>query len=300
MKRTTPYIYIAVTVCLLWACSSHKTVQKSGKNAASAATGTATGTVRGEENVAGTASGSTAMAEVKGWQMKSTALRSIDAKAQYTLQLAGKSAKTVNGRFTVIRAQGIQLSVAPFLGIEVGRMNITPQGLTVIDHLHSRYVTVDFTELSEQLHTQLDYHSLQALFLGEVFLYGYGEDFIPLTSFITTQEKNQPLLTATAEQKIDYSFLLSADEAQVERTQIAINGKPYLMQWFYEEFMRQGSTTYPSHLKVKATDGSKSGELLISLSKTQVNRVNTLDLSIPKGYEAMKLEDVLTLFHARS
>lgn len=45
------------------------------------------------------------------------------------------------------RDEVIQLSIAPFLGIEVARAEISPDGVLVMDRMNKRYVQVPFDEL---------------------------------------------------------------------------------------------------------------------------------------------------------
>lgn len=71
------------------------------------------------------------------------------------------------------RDEVIQLSLtAPFIGIEVARAEISPDGILVMDRLNKRYVQVSFAELKGLAKADLDFHSLQALFLNEIFLPG--------------------------------------------------------------------------------------------------------------------------------
>ena len=62
------------------------------------------------------------------------------------------------------RGESIQLLVAPLLGIEVARLEIT-WWIVGVDRLNKRYVNVSFEELSRLANTDLSFNILQSLFL---------------------------------------------------------------------------------------------------------------------------------------
>ena len=79
----------------------------------------------------------------------------------------GKSANKVSATLRIKRGDVIQLSVAPLLGIEVARMEITPEGILVVDRMNKRYVRESFGAISELAHVDLNFNMLQSLFLNE-------------------------------------------------------------------------------------------------------------------------------------
>mgnify|MGYP003301700513 CR=1 FL=1 len=100
----------------------------------------------------------------------------LTAKMSLSLDLGGKESVTkVNGTLRVKKGEVIQLSIAPFLGIEVGRAEISPDGILVIDRMNKRYVEVPFAEVKILSNADLDFSTLQALFLNSIFLPGKDE-----------------------------------------------------------------------------------------------------------------------------
>lgn len=70
------------------------------------------------------------------------------------------------------KGEVIQLSVAPLLGIEVARLEISPDRILAVDRLHKQYVEVSFDELNRMADLNLSFNVLQSLFLNEIFLPG--------------------------------------------------------------------------------------------------------------------------------
>lgn len=67
------------------------------------------------------------------------------------------------------KGEVIQLSVAPLLGIEVARLEISPDRILAVDRLHKQYVEVSFDELNRMADLNLSFNVLQSLFLNEIF-----------------------------------------------------------------------------------------------------------------------------------
>ena len=101
----------------------------------------------------------------KGWE-------TLSARLSLELDVDGRKTHKLAGSLRVKRGEVIQLSLAPVLGIEIGRAEITPDGLLVIDRMNKRYVQLAYSELEEFSHVDLSYELLQALVLNEMFVPG--------------------------------------------------------------------------------------------------------------------------------
>lgn len=98
--------------------------------------------------------------------------KTVSGKVALTLNMEGQKDAKVSATLRLKRGESIQLLVAPLLGIEVARLEITPDGLLAVDRLNKRYVNVSFEELSRLANTDLSFNILQSLFLNELFLPG--------------------------------------------------------------------------------------------------------------------------------
>ena len=66
------------------------------------------------------------------------------AKVNLSVDLDGKGPTKVGGTLRIKKGEVIQLSVAPLLGIEVARVEITPSGVLVLDRVNKQYVKASF------------------------------------------------------------------------------------------------------------------------------------------------------------
>ena len=77
----------------------------------------------------------------------------------------GKSANKVSATLRIKRGDVIQLSVAPLLGIEVARMEITPEGILVVDRMNKRFVRATKDELKGMLPKNAEFSRLEKILL---------------------------------------------------------------------------------------------------------------------------------------
>ena len=72
----------------------------------------------------------------------------------------------------MVRDSAFQLSVQPFLGIEVFRAEFTVDSIKVVDRMNKRYVAERYADLKGQTPIEFNFYNLQALFTNHIFLPG--------------------------------------------------------------------------------------------------------------------------------
>lgn len=220
----------------------------------------------------------------------------VTAKMSATLKLNGKSTGKVSGTLRIKRGEVIQMSIAPFLGIEVGRAEITPDGMLVIDRVNKRYVKVSFEELKALANVNLDFHILEALFLNEVFLPGKDKLSVrDLSSF--KMNKNQPdvLLQVKKSKTFQYTFRTEAPEGLLKESHIGLTGTAYALQWKYDDFQPLEQHQFPSSMFVSFEGGSKPTNASFSLSRLSTNADWETHTEVSKKYQKVELEEIIKM-----
>ena len=137
MKRVCFYLFSALLIIFISSCSSTRSMKK----------GVSIGNLSESEYMEELISRS------PGWD-------AITAKMSLAVDLNGKGPTKVNGTLRMKRDEVIQLSIAPFLGIEVARAEISPDGVLVMDRMNKRYVQVPKStkgrRLANNLHRTFD------------------------------------------------------------------------------------------------------------------------------------------------
>lgn len=66
----------------------------------------------------------------------------------------------------------LQLSLQPFLGIEMFRIEMTNDSIKVLDRMNKRYVADNYESLKNELDVEFNFQNLQALFANQLFVPG--------------------------------------------------------------------------------------------------------------------------------
>ena len=203
MKRIYIYLFGAVLLAFVSSCSSTKNMRKSVS--------------------IGNLSETEYMTEVFN---RAPAWDALTAKMSMAVDLNGKGATKISGTIRMKRDEVIQLSLtAPFIGIEVARAEISPDGILVMDRLNKRYVQVSFAELKGLAKADLDFHSLQALFLNEIFLPGKTTlSARDISAFTVHPENEHAVLEVKNGKKFAYRFRTTADEGLLKESHIGLAG----------------------------------------------------------------------------
>ena len=115
----------------------------------------------------------------------------------------------------MVRDSMIQLSVQPFLGIEVFRLELTTDTVRLIDRMGKRYVAERYSGLLEQSPVDFNFYNLQALFINRVFLPGQA-DFTKkeYNRFRMSRAPEYTEFKATDRGKLFYTFRIDRETAQ--------------------------------------------------------------------------------------
>ena len=220
----------------------------------------------------------------------------LTAKMTLTLNLDGKSETKVGGTLRIKKDEVIQMSIAPFLGIEVARVELSPDGVLVIDRMNKRYVQVSFAELKSLANLDWDFHLLQALFLNELFLPGKGD----LTSrdanaFRLQQNMSEVWLETKKEKRFRYRFLTLAPKGLLARTSIEMAGTAYGLDWNYADFRALEGKEFPTDMSVLFRGGKKPVKAALKLSRLGTDADWEAHTEVSKKYERVELADLIKI-----
>ena len=272
-RRIFQLLGIVLMVALFASCSASKSIKKSHSIEGMTET-------EFVENVIENAS---------GWE-------ALTAKMSLTLDLGRKGETKVNGTLRIKKGEVVQLSIAPLLGIEVARAEISPDGILVIDRMNKRYVEVSFAEVKALIKADLDFHTLQALFLNELFLPGKGDlTARDASSFKVEPEAEGVWLNVKRAKRFGYHFLTEAPEALLKESYIGLNGTPYGLRWKYDDFRALGRKQFPVDMKLAFEGGKKPVKAAFALSRLSTNGDWEARTEVSKKYEKVELEEILKI-----
>ena len=222
--------------------------------------------------------------------------RALTAKMSLSLDLEGKGVTKVSGTLRIKKGEVIQMSIAPLLGIEVARAEISPNGILVIDRMNKRYVEVSFAEVKALAKADLDFHTLQALFLNELFLPGKDDlTARDASSFRVEPEAEGVWLNVKRAKRFGYHFLTEAPEALLKESYIGLNGTPYGLRWKYDDFRALERKQFPVDMKLVFEGGKKPVKAALALSRLSTNGDWEARTEVSKKYEKVELEEILKI-----
>lgn len=239
-------------------------------------------------------SGTEYMEKVIEW---TPARENLTARAAIELNTGSSTPFSVNANMRIRRGEIIRISVAPFLGIEVARIDITPQKILAVDRMNKRYVELGFSEISSLLNTALDFNILQSLILNEIFL--PGKEKLSLSDaekFSLTPSYNRAQLQVKGTKRIGYSFFTSATDGRLEETVISLNSLPYSLHCQYDDFIMLGNDVFPQNIEMFSEGTDKRYSLKMKLSRIGEDSDWDAGTELSSKYRKMSFQELLKLF----
>ena len=248
--------------------------------------------------VIGGLSGTEYMEKVIEWTPQR---ENLTARTRVQLNMGSESSSvSVNANMRIRRGELIRLSVAPVLGIEVARMDITPKGVLVIDRMNRRYVEIGFAEVADILKVEVDFNALQSLFLNEIFLPGREsltvEDAVKFD--LSEQDGRAHLQVRDSRSQMKdsrYSIFTSATDRRLEETVISLKDLPYALHCRYTDFTMVGSDVFPQSIELTPEGTQKKYSLGLKLSRIGTDSGWDAKSEVPAKYRKMTVQEVIQL-----
>ncbi len=218
----------------------------------------------------------------------------LTAKMSLAVDLNGKGSTRVNGSLRMKRDEVIQISITPFLGIEVARAEISPQGVLVMDRMNKRYVQVSFSELKNLAKADLDFHTLQALFLNELFLPGKKNlTARDVSAFVVRPESENAVIEVKNPKRFVYRFRTNTNDGLLKESHIGLSGTRYGLDWRYDKFRLLEKKQFPGYMLVSFEGGKKPVTAAFELSRLSTNSDWQTHTEVPGKYRKVELQDLL-------
>lgn len=222
--------------------------------------------------------------------------KSVTGKVALNLDMGDKGKAKVNATVRIRKGEVIQFSVAPLLGIEVARMEITPEGLLLIDRMNKRYVEVSYAMLSGLANMELSFGVLQSLFLNELFLPGKNVlDADDVKRFRIVQDEAGVRLQVRSGKEFDYTFHTSADQGLLEKTEIGLRGTDYVLDWNYDDFGVLDRKPFPQHMLLTVGGVRSDLSLEMKFSRLSVDDHWEGRTKVSSRYRKVELVELLKM-----
>lgn len=274
MKRLIYWIYVVCLIVLASSCGSLRHTERAPM----------IGGLKGEEYQ------EKVISSLPHWNR-------VTGKVALNLNTGSSKNTKLSATLRMKKGEVIQLSVVPLLGIEVARLEISPERILAVDRLHKQYVEVSFEDLNRMANLNLSFNVLQSLFMNEIFLPGKETvEVSDLHRFRMTSEGNYALWKVKDTKKLAYSFRTTADKGWLENTSVALSGTPYALNWTYGEFCKLGAAYFPQHILAELMGSGKTYSLDMKLSRMSVGEDWETRTSLSSKYKKIELATLLKMW----
>ncbi|MDR0428912.1 MAG: DUF4292 domain-containing protein [Tannerellaceae bacterium] len=194
----------------------------------------------------------------------------------------------------IVRDSALQLSVQPFLGIEVVRAEFNTTGIIIIDRMNKRYVSESYETLKGQLPIAFNYYNLQALLTNHLFIPGEQQiSTKQYNRFKLTQEGSAAEIQVKDAMGLLYLFMADGEEKLLS-TFVTNKPGPYALKWTYTDFRLTDSQPFPMLMDIQLMEeGNLMGTMKIAFSKIQTNIPVKIDTSIPDKYKRITFAQIV-------
>ncbi len=223
--------------------------------------------------------------------------QTLSGKVALQLDLGAKGNTKVNATMRLKKGELIRLSVAPLLGIEVARLDITPEGLLAIDRINKRYVRASFEEIRNSWQVDLSFNILQSLFLNEIFFPGKLQlETGDARYFFVQTEGEDAVIRAKTSKQFSYRFRTSAADGSLLETHVGVAGLPYALNWKYDRFEPLGTRRFPAHMQVVLEGSSSPTSLNMDFSRLSTGGDWDTVSEVSSRYKQISLQELLKMF----
>lgn len=218
----------------------------------------------------------------------------FQAKVNVGLSAPGKSF-SVNGTFKLIRNERLQVSVQPFLGIEMLRAEFTNDSVKMLDRINRRYVAESIKEYRESLPVDIRFETLQALFMNQLFVPGEAaftaSDF---TAFKWRTENDGLLIGRLREDQFFILNFFLNPANQLTQTQVSNRTNSHIVEWKYDQFQPLASVTFPMKSGITYRSGSAPQiQADLTYSRIELDKKINMQFDIPSSYKKIELTDLV-------
>lgn len=219
--------------------------------------------------------------------------KTITSKGNIELK-SGNSSNKVPAVFKIIKDSVLQVSLRiPIIGGEALRMDMTPEGIVIIDRMKKRYFTESFKDSEFLKQLDFNFYNLQALFTNKLFIPGKkGVEYNDYNNFVVNVANELYMLQTKGKGSLSYNFAVDATD-HIVSTLIHNEKQNLSLQWSYTDFIKDNELTYPTSMQAKIDVMKKRADIVISYNKLDIDKDFSVDTSIPSKYTKVTFKDLL-------
>lgn len=212
------------------------------------------------------------------------------------------SNKSFKGTIKLKKDSLIWISITPGLGLELFRVQISPDSIEFMDRLKGKYFRGNYSTINKLAGVELDYNTLQSIILNELFFYGgMQRDTAEMLNMMKYRKTPKAIRMSThIERKLKnvlkenaYPNILYHDYhinnycLRIQKAVIKDYAKGRSMDVNYSEFTEIEGITFPDLVEISINDTIHKKEFNLELDfyKTNFSKKLNFIYKIPDSYK---------------
>ncbi len=200
------------------------------------------------------------------------------------------SSYNISGNIRIRKDSAIFVSVSPLLGIEMARILITPEKVGIINRLEGTYFEGDMAYVNSILNTQLDFHMLQSMLVGNDFEHFNRDNFRASTvedRLLLQDTERYPLTGSAMGQSFQQNLWLHPDTHRITENLLYDPNTLRSMRTRYGSFKQVNGQDVPGELWVTLAEPGARAEISIRYTRTSIDEPASMHFSVPDRYRRL-------------
>lgn len=207
---------------------------------------------------------------------------------------------SVKGSLYVQRDSQIVVSVAPILGIELFRLQLTPKSVILIDRTKKQVLYTDYLYISNKLKYEVDYFILQSLLTNQIscnqsidicfkdYIHGVSDG---LYFFQNLSDRQVNKLTKQKSSRVLFNqYFFNPQYFSLSGFKISNLLSNEQIEVFYSDFNSYSDKYFPGSIKVHGSKGSEKAKIELNYLQLEFNSNNVIGFKIPDKYEVVNFK----------
>lgn len=203
----------------------------------------------------------------------------------------GGSQTDIGGTIRLRRDSAIFVSVAPFLGIEVARILITPDHVKILNRLEGTYFEGDMEKINGMLNADLDFYMLQSMLLGNDLAHFSTRNFRLSDDkdvlLLYNPERVRLDLRSPNSERFEQNMWLDKHSFRITQTTLFEKDSNRNIQAKYPSYTTVQGQSFPSEIFLLFSDLSSTAQLTARYNRITIDQPQQISFSIPSRYTPM-------------
>ncbi len=199
---------------------------------------------------------------------------------------------SAKGFIKLIKDSTMLMSIQLFPGLEMARMQITPDSIVVLDRINSQYYITNAKEFKKITGIEFDFNIIQGLLSNQLFLAGTQKPELSKEMFNAAVFPPESYEIKTNENSLSFDHIFIINKFQeLEKTILTDKINPYSLICEYENFAKEGRINFPHKIAITTINGRQQQRIEFNISKVEFDSPMNMSFSIPVKYSKGNIEN---------